>query len=327
MVATIAFGMGIDKPDVRFVAHLDLPKSVEGYYQETGRAGRDGAPATAWLAYGLADVVQQRKMIDGSDGDAAHRRRLGQHLDAMLALCETVECRRVQLLAYFGQDGSTACGNCDTCTSPPRDLGRHRARPEAAVRGRPPGPAPAAVRRRPRHRHPARQPDPARDPARAHHLDGVRHRYRARRAREWRGVVRQLLAQRLLAVGDGYGTLALTEESGAVLRGTRTVALRREVPGRGRRAARDRRSEGGTAAADAVALDGRERRCSSGCAPGAARVAKEAGLPAYVIFHDATLRQVAATAPGSLADLATISGVGAGKLDRWGAAVLEVVGS
>ncbi|MGH3791500.1 MAG: DNA helicase RecQ, partial [Pseudonocardiaceae bacterium] len=119
MVATIAFGMGIDKPDVRFVAHLDLPKSVEGYYQETGRAGRDGLPATAWLAYGLADVVQQRKLIDTSEGDHAHRRRLSTHLDAMLALCETVGCRRAQLLAYFDQP-ATACGNCDTCLSPPQ---------------------------------------------------------------------------------------------------------------------------------------------------------------------------------------------------------------
>ena len=118
MVATIAFGMGIDKPDVRFVAHLDLPKSVEGYYQETGRAGRDGLPSTAWLAYGLQDVVQQRRMIDSSEGDRAHRIRLSQHLDAMLALCETLECRRVQLLGYFGE-ASTACGNCDTCLSPP----------------------------------------------------------------------------------------------------------------------------------------------------------------------------------------------------------------
>ena len=121
MVATIAFGMGIDKPDVRFVAHLDLPKSVEGYYQETGRAGRDGLPSTAWLAYGLQDVMQQRRMIDQSEGDAEHRRKLGAHLDAMLALCETVECRRVQLLGYFGQ-ASTACGNCDTCLTPPESL-------------------------------------------------------------------------------------------------------------------------------------------------------------------------------------------------------------
>src|SRR5450631_2614264 len=119
MVATIAFGMGIDKPDVRFVAHLDLPKSVEGYYQETGRAGRDGLPATAWLGYGLADVVLQRRLIDASEGDLAHRRRLSAHLDAMLALCETIQCRRVQLLGYFGQP-SAACGNCDTCLSPPQ---------------------------------------------------------------------------------------------------------------------------------------------------------------------------------------------------------------
>ena len=133
MVATIAFGMGIDKPDVRFVAHLDLPKSVEGYYQETGRAGRDGLPSTAWLAYGLQDVVQQRKMIETSDGDLARRRVLAAHLDAMLALCETVDCRRVQLLDYFGQDGSP-CGNCDTCLTPPESWDGTVAGAETAVR-------------------------------------------------------------------------------------------------------------------------------------------------------------------------------------------------
>jgi len=156
MVATIAFGMGIDKPDVRFVAHLDLPKSVEGYYQETGRAGRDGLPSTAWLAYGLADVVQQRRMIDTSEGDAAHKRRLSMHLDAMLALCETVECRRQQLLAYFGQE-SGPCGNCDTCLSPPETWDGHRRGAEAAVRRRAARATWPALRRRPHHRHPAGQ--------------------------------------------------------------------------------------------------------------------------------------------------------------------------
>jgi ATP-dependent DNA helicase RecQ len=325
MVATIAFGMGIDKPDVRFVAHLDLPKSVEGYYQETGRAGRDGAPATAWLAYGLADVVQQRKMIDGSDGDAAHRRRLGQHLDAMLALCETVECRRTQLLAYFGQHGSTACGNCDTCTAPPETWDGTVAAQKLLS---------AVVRldqRRQRY-------------GAGHVIDILLGNQTPRVTQlehtsltvfgigtelgdgEWRGVVRQLLAQRLLAVGDAYGTLELTEESNAVLRGARSVALRREAP----RAATSRSGRTGAArkarAADAVALDGPGEALFERLRAWRGAVAKEAGLPAYVIFHDATLRQVAASAPGSLADLAAISGVGASKLDRWGPAVLEVVG-
>src|SRR5690606_16322282 len=229
MVATIAFGMGIDKPDVRFVAHLDLPKSVEGYYQETGRAGRDGLPATAWLAYGLQDVVQQRRMIETSEGDAAHRRRLGAHLDAMLALCETVECRRVQILAYFGEQ-TAPCGNCDTCLTPPETWD---------------GTVPAqkllsAVVRLDRcgQRYGA-----------GHVIDILLGRRTPRVAElghesltvfgigtelsepEWRGVVRQLLARGLLGVdGDGYGTLRVTGASAGVLDGSRPVLLRKEAP-------------------------------------------------------------------------------------------------
>ncbi len=321
MVATIAFGMGIDKPDVRFVAHLDLPKSVEGYYQETGRAGRDGAPATAWLAYGLADVVSQRTFIDSSDGDAAHRRRLAMHLDAMLALCETVECRRVQLLAYFGQQAGP-CGNCDTCTDPPQTWdGTVPAQKLLSAVWR-------LADRRQRY-------------GAGHVVDILLGQATERvtqlghtdltvfgigtelDAGEWRGVVRQLLAQQLLAVADGYGTLTLTPGSSAVLRGERTVALRREAP----RAARPARTRTRTAAADAVALDASGEALFERLRAWRSATAKEAGVPPYVVFHDATLRQVAATAPTSPGALAGVSGVGATKLDRWGAAILEVVAS
>ncbi|MGI3783441.1 MAG: DNA helicase RecQ [Janthinobacterium lividum] len=318
MVATIAFGMGIDKPDVRFVAHLDLPKSVEGYYQETGRAGRDGAPATAWLAYGLADVVSQRKFIDSSDGDAAHRRRLSAHLDAMLALCETVECRRVQLLAYFGQQ-SEPCGNCDTCTTPPQTWdGTVPAQKLLSAVWR-------LADRRQRY-------------GAGHVVDILLGQATERvtqlghtdltvfgigtelGADEWRGVVRQLLAQQLLAVADGYGTLMLTEGSGAVLRGERTVALRREAPKAARSHSRKR-----SAAADTVLLDGPGEAVFERLRAWRSATAKEAGMPPYVIFHDATLRQIASTAPTSLGGLGAVSGVGANKLEKWGTAILEVV--
>ena len=187
MVATIAFGMGIDKPDVRFVAHLDLPKSVEGYYQETGRAGRDGLPSTAWLAYGLADVVQQRKMIDDSPGDRDHRRRLAQHLDAMLALCETVECRRVQLLAYFGEDGD-GLRQLRHLPGAAGVVGRHGPRAEAALHGVPAGPrAPPAVRRRADHRHPAREAHAEGRAVPPRRAERVRRRHRAVRGRVARG--------------------------------------------------------------------------------------------------------------------------------------------
>ncbi|MGH3984684.1 MAG: DNA helicase RecQ [Pseudonocardiaceae bacterium] len=320
MVATIAFGMGIDKPDVRFVAHLDLPKSVEGYYQETGRAGRDGLPSTAWLAYGLQDVVQQRKLIDTSEGDDAHRRRLGTHLDAMLALCETVECRRARLLAYFGQHG-TECGNCDTCLSPPESWDGTIAAQKLL----------SAVFRLDRER---RQKFGA-----GQLIDILLGKVTPKVSQfghesltvfgigtelgdgEWRGVVRQLLAQGLLAVEGDYGTLALTDSSTEVLRRQRRVLLRRE-PERGARAAARTAKSRRTAPADlpeeAVPVFEQLRAWR-------AAAAKEQGVPAYVIFHDATLRQIATEAPSTLAELGTVSGVGENKLAKYGQQILETL--
>ena len=316
MVATIAFGMGIDKPDVRFVAHLDLPKSVEGYYQETGRAGRDGLPSTAWLAYGLQDVMQQRRMIDGSEGDAEHRRRLGLHLDAMLALCETVECRRVQLLGYFGET-STACGNCDTCLAPPESWD---------------GTVPAqkllsTIVRLQRERNQKFGAGQIVDILLGRTTARITQNDHASLStfgigtelldQEWRGVVRQLLAQGLLAVQGEYGTLVVTEASATVLAGARSVMLRREPE----RAARPTRARRGPAvdlpvgAAPVFELLRAWRAAES----------KEQGVPAYVIFHDATLREIATGTPTTLAELGTMSGVGENKLAKYGEAILEVL--
>ena len=320
MVATIAFGMGIDKPDVRFVAHLDLPKSVEGYYQETGRAGRDGLPSTAWLAYGLQDVVQQRKMIAGSEGDDSYRRQLTAHLDAMLALCETLECRRVRLLAYFGQQGS-ACGNCDTCLTPPESWdGTVAAQKLLSTVFR--------LKSERRQRFGAGQS-----------IDILLGKQTAKVTQfnhdslsvfgigtelsdgEWRGVVRQLLAQGLLMVEGDYSTLALTDASAAVLRGEHPIMLRRE-PKRSEKAARTaKRRE------QAVPEDFPEH-----AAPAFERLrawrgatAKEQGVPAYVVFHDATLRQIAAQAPTTLAELGAISGIGENKLAKYGQQILDTL--
>lgn len=316
MVATIAFGMGIDKPDVRFVAHLDLPKSVEGYYQETGRAGRDGLPSTAWLAYGLQDVVQQRRMIDSSEGDEAHRRRLSAHLDAMLALCETVECRRVQLLKYFGQD-STACGNCDTCLSPPESwdgtipaqkllstvVRLHRERNQKFGAGQIIDILLAkSTPRTIQHGHDAIS------------TWGIGTELSEQ---EWRGVVRQLLAQGLLAVNsDGYGTLIITPSSASVLDGSRKVMLRREAE-RPSKSAR-KSATAASVPTDAQPLFEKLREWRAG-------EAREQGVPAYIIFNDATLRGIAISRPTSLAELGEITGVGEKKLDTYGAALLEVV--
>ncbi|MEV5748466.1 DNA helicase RecQ [Actinoallomurus sp. NPDC052308] len=321
MVATIAFGMGIDKPDVRFVAHLDLPKSVEGYYQETGRAGRDGLPSTAWMAYGLQDVVQQRKLIDSSEGDAAHRRRLAAHLDAMLALCETVECRRVQLLAYFGQEGGTACGNCDACLSPPESWDGTVAAQKVL----------STVVRLLRER---RQKFGA-----GHIVDILLGKKTPKIIQndhdtltvfgvgtdlsdaEWRGVVRQLLAQGLLAVEGDYGTLVLTDASATVLRGERQVPMRRDPARTAPKAAKAAKA-GRAAAAELPeeALPVFERlRAWRGA------TAKEQGVPAYVIFHDATLREIATRVPGSLAELSSVNGVGESKLAKYGQQILDAL--
>ncbi|MFJ1750375.1 DNA helicase RecQ [Streptomyces sp. NPDC088116] len=325
MVATIAFGMGIDKPDVRFVAHLDLPKSVEGYYQETGRAGRDGLPSTAWLAYGLQDVVQQRKMIDTSEGDEAHRRRLSEHVDAMLALCETVECRRVQLLAYFGQK-STACGNCDTCLTPAESW-------DGTVPAQKLLSTVVRLKRERNQKFGAGQVTDillGKKTAKVIQFDhdalsvfGIGTELREA---EWRSVVRQLLAQGLIAVEGDYGTLVLTDESAEVLGGRRPVALRRE-PEKAAAPARERTEKSARNRAAPVDLPEEALPVFETLRAWRAATAKEQGVPAYVVFHDATLREIAMLSPSSLSELGTVTGVGENKLAKYGEQILETLGT
>jgi len=310
MVATIAFGMGIDKPDVRFVAHLDLPKSLEAYYQETGRAGRDGEPAEAWMTYGLNDVVVHGMRIDESAAPDEQKRIERQKLDAMLAYCETAGCRRVLLLNYFGET-TTACGNCDTCLDPPQLWDGTVAAQKLLS---------AALRTGQRF-------------GAGHLIDVLRGRQTEKVAQfghqqlptfgvgaefddvGWRAVARQLLAAGLLhADAQRHGGLTLTEAARPVLKGEATLMLRRQE--QGKRAPRQGASA--QTADDPLYQTLRAWR---------AELAREQGVPAYVILHDKTLRQLSEAKPDSPAALLRIGGIGEAKAARYGAALLEVIGT
>jgi ATP-dependent DNA helicase RecQ len=315
IVATIAFGMGIDKPDVRFVAHLDLPKSIEAYYQETGRAGRDGLPADAFMTYGLTDVVLLRQLLDRSEADAQHKLVERRKLDALLGLCETTRCRRQVMLSYFGEELPAACGNCDTCLEPAEDWDGTRVAQKAIscvhLTGQRFGVAYLTDVLVGKESERIRQFGHDRLPA----FGGGKELSAA----EWPSVFRQLVAMGLLAVDmEQYGGLRLTAECRAVMQGEREVRLRKDPTPEQRRAKGATKRAAAASAPEDLPLFEALRQVRL-------KLAREAEVPPYVIFHDSALREMAHARPTTAAEFAQISGVGKAKLERYGEAFLRAI--